>query len=359
MEEMTVKSNHSSYPIYIGQGLRYQIRAYINKNYTNIFIITDDQVGSRYLEDVLHGFPTEQNICHFTIPSGENSKSIEKFYSLQTEALKNGLDRQSLIIALGGGVVGDLAGFVAATFMRGIDYIQVPTTILAHDSSVGGKVAINHHFGKNLIGSFFSPVAVIYDVETLSTLPLHEIRSGYAEIIKEGLIANQKMFLSLLDHSLASIKPQQLEIYLKAGIQVKARIVEQDEKEANIRKFLNLGHTLGHALETIHGYGKITHGEAVANGLLFALHVSELEFQVQLPFYQLYQWLKDNNYPILSISKEEIIELMELMKNDKKSIGGKIQMVLLKEVENPVTVSIENTLMKHYIQTYLERMEKL
>ncbi|BAC13740.1 3-dehydroquinate synthase [Oceanobacillus iheyensis] len=359
MEEMTVQSNQSSYPIYIGQGLRYQLSSYIEKKYTKLFIITDDQVGSRYLKDVLHGYPSEENICHFTIPSGESSKSIDNFYRLQTEALQNGLDRHSLIIALGGGVVGDLAGLVAATFMRGIDYIQVPTTILAHDSSVGGKVAINHHLGKNLIGSFFPPVAVIYDIETLSTLPPHEIRSGYAEIVKEGLIANQKMFLSLLDHSLASIKPHQLEIYLKAGIQVKSRIVEQDEKEANIRKFLNLGHTLGHALETIHGYGNITHGEAVANGLLFALHVSEYEFEIQLPFYQLYQWLKDNEYPILSFSEEEITQLIELMKTDKKSVGGTIQMVLLKEVEDPVTVSLDNSMMKQHLSTYLERMEKL
>src|SRR5690625_701844 len=128
------------------------------------------------------------------IPAGEKSKNIETFYKLQTEAIEHGLDRNSLIIALGGGVVGDLAGFAAATFMRGIDYIQMPTTILAHDSSVGGKVAINHELGKNLIGSFYPPKAVIYDVETLSSLTKKEVRSGYAELVKEALIREEKFF---------------------------------------------------------------------------------------------------------------------------------------------------------------------
>ncbi len=170
------------------------------------------------------------------------------------------MDRQSLIIALGGGVVGDAAGFAAATFMRGVGFIQMPTTILAHDSSVGGKVAINHEQGKNLIGSFYPPDAVIYDIQTLHTLSKQEVRSGYAELVKEALLADANFFQELMSQRLSSLTNRQLAEHLTKGIRIKSTIVEQDERESSVRKFLNLGHTLGHALEAMLGYGKWTHG---------------------------------------------------------------------------------------------------
>src|SRR5699024_1379925 len=154
MNEIVVHASSHDYIISVGSGLRFQLRQYLNKEYSSVFIITDDNVAPLYLEDVKSNFDGLK-VATATIPSGEKSKHIDYFYRLQTEAIKAGLDRNALIIALGGGVVGDLAGFVAATFMRGIDYMQVPTTILAHDSSVGGKVAINHELGKNLIGNFY------------------------------------------------------------------------------------------------------------------------------------------------------------------------------------------------------------
>src|SRR5690625_3186368 len=189
MNELTVHSSTNTYKVVIKEKVRFRINEYLLKKYSSILIITDDHVANLYLDDVKQSL-TNYNVYSSVVPHGEASKTIKTYYSLQTDALKNGLDRHSLIIALGGGVVGDLAGFVAATFMRGIDYIQVPTTILAHDSSVGGKVAINHELGKNMIGNFYPPVAVLYDVETLNSLGKSEVRSGYAELIKEAFIAD-------------------------------------------------------------------------------------------------------------------------------------------------------------------------
>lgn len=190
MEKILVKSSTNAYTISIGESLRLQIKQFLNKEYSSILVVTDEHVAALYLKDILENLPAYR-VFQSIVPAGEKSKNLQTFYQLQTEAIEFGLDRESLIIALGGGVVGDLAGFVAATYMRGIDYIQIPTTILAHDSSVGGKVAINHEFGKNLIGNFYPPEAVIYDVDTLHSLSEREVRSGYAELIKEALIADK------------------------------------------------------------------------------------------------------------------------------------------------------------------------
>src|SRR5690625_191966 len=270
MKTLTVKSSTNEYNVYIGQQIRHQLTDYLSDHYTAILIITDESVAKLYLDDILNNF-SNNHVYQTTIKAGEASKNIHTYHQLQTDALSYGLDRQSLIIALGGGVVGDLAGFVAATFMRGIDYVQIPTTILAHDSSVAGKVAINHDLGKNLIGSFYPPTAVIYDVETLASLPVREIRSGVAEIVKEGLIADPELFEHLIAIDLEHLDMEKLSEYLLKGIHVKANIVERDERESGERKYLNLGHTLAHAIEAEYKYGQITHGEAVAIGLLFAM----------------------------------------------------------------------------------------
>src|SRR5690625_3862446 len=241
MKELRVSTSTHDYTISIDENIRFSLTNYFKKEYTKILIITDDQVAPLYLNDVLAGLQNE-DVIHTTIPSGEATKSIEYYYQLQTVALENRLDRQSLIIALGGGVIGDLAGFVAATFMRGIDYIQVPTTILAHDSSVGGKVAINHEQGKNLIGSFYPPVAVIYDVHTIQTLPENEIRSGYAELVKEAFISKEDFLKLLLAQPLSAFSNAKLKKHIYEGVKVKASIVEKDEKETNSRKYINFAH---------------------------------------------------------------------------------------------------------------------
>src|SRR5699024_4346835 len=273
----------------------------------------------------------------------------------QTKLLEANMDRHSLIIALGGGVVGDLSGFVAATYMRGIDYIQMPTTILAHDSSVGGKVAINHELGKNMIGSFYPPTAVLYDVAKLRTLPEHEIRSGYAELVKEAFISDIDFLYGLMQVSLSNNSTQQMQNHLFRGIQVKRDIVEQDEKEANIRMFLNFGHTLAHALETELGYGEMTHGEAVAIGMLFALKRSQKITTSTLPYEALYSWLQRNNYP-LNIQNLNIHRLIQHMKKDKKTTAQHIQMVLLEKVGSPTIQTVSDQELYQDLKEFMEEL---
>lgn len=356
MENLSVKSSTNSYQIVIGDRIRFQLAEYLNKAYSSILIVSDENVATLYMNDVKRSFP-DQIVHQSVIPSGESSKSMEHFYQLQTDAIRAGLDRESLIIALGGGVVGDLAGFVASTFMRGIDYVQVPTTILAHDSSVGGKVAINHELGKNLIGSFYPPRAVVYDVDTLGSLNRREIRSGYAELIKEALIADREFFQELLKTDIYRLSSQQLQDHLKAGIKIKAAIVEDDEREAGIRKYLNLGHTLGHALEAELGYGALSHGEAVAVGLLFALHVSEKKHSVQMPFFELREWMDRNLFPYkgLEFNAES---LLGKMKSDKKTVNKRIQMVLLTSIAAPKTADMEDEEIRDLIISFGEKLVK-
>lgn len=356
MKQMLVKTSTHDYPIYIGKSLRFKLNELIKESYTKVLIITDDVVADLYLDDVrnsLEHFP----VIEAVVPSGEASKSINEYYRLQTVALKNHMDRRSLIIALGGGVVGDLAGFVAATFMRGIDYMQMPTTILAHDSSVGGKVAINHELGKNMIGAFYPPKAVVYDIDTIRSLPDHEIRSGFAEIVKEAYIANKPLLEELLHKKLTDISEEELIRYLYEGISVKKKIVEEDEKESHVRKFLNFGHTLAHALEAILGYGTITHGEAVAIGMLFALRVSEHYTDHDLHTERYKKWLDRNGYPcsLYGISHDDIIEKMKL---DKKAANEQIQMVLLKAIGKPEIFDFTDETIEKHLQAFAKELNE-
>lgn len=357
MSELTVHSSSHTYKVIIKEKIRHEISTYLPKNYSSVLIITDDQVAHLYLEDIKKALG-ENEIFSSIVPHGEQSKTVETYYSLQTDALKYGLDRNSLIIALGGGVVGDLAGFVAATFMRGIDYIQVPTTILAHDSSVGGKVAINHELGKNMIGNFYPPKAVLYDVDTLTSLGKSEVRSGYAELIKEAFIADNEFLDVLLKIDIQAVENAELIDHLYNGIQIKADIVEEDEKESGVRMFLNLGHTLGHAFEAEFGYGVMNHGEAVAIGMLFALRLSEKQYNIKLPYDTYYNWLKMNDYP-LTIPNVAPERLLERMKSDKKTKKSQIKMILLKQIAQPIAVELEDEYLLEELHSFMqELMEK-
>lgn len=354
MQELSVRHRNGSYSILVGNGIRFELHKYLNKTYSKVLIITDETIENLYLDDVkkgLLGFDFSQ----FIIPAGEKSKHIDVYYEIQTKAIEIGLDRNSLIIALGGGVVGDLSGFVAATFMRGIDYIQVPTTILAHDSSVGGKVAINHALGKNLIGAFYPPVGVYYDTGTLTSLSKQETRSGYAELLKEALISSEELFQEMLATPLASLEQEELQVYLMAGIKVKQGIVEADEREHGVRSYLNLGHTLAHALEAELGYGNITHGEAVAIGLLFAMHVSEKEYDCNLPFDKLKKWLMDNDYPLTAFTAQTE-EIINHMKSDKKATKQRIKMVLLKGPGKINTEELSDEALRKHLETFRKRL---
>lgn len=352
MKELRVNTPSNQYDVYIQAGLRKDIGKYLKQlnigQISSVLIITDDTVAPLYLNDVKNSLANFDNVYDFVIPSGEESKSFQNYYDIQTFALEKGLDRKSLIIALGGGVVGDLAGFAAATYMRGIPFVQMPTTLLAHDSSVGGKVAINHPLGKNMIGAFHQPALVLYDIETLMTLPEHEWRSGYAEVMKHALIWDRSFYHWLRDniHSFHDINGELAEELLLRSISVKAEIVSKDEKENGIRAFLNFGHTLGHAIETNIGYGKMTHGEAVAIGMIFALKVSEAFYNKPLPLEEIRAWFKTYGFQTEIPEQLNREKLLETMKKDKKTQHGIIRMVLLTEIGEVEVQAVDESLIR-------------
>ncbi|KGA99142.1 3-dehydroquinate synthase [Alkalihalobacillus alcalophilus ATCC 27647 = CGMCC 1.3604] len=357
MRKVAVQTESKSYDVWIEAGCLHKLLPMLKswkKQPTSIFIITDSTVAELYLDRVKNQLKDHYPLVEAVVPAGEASKSFVEFEQLLTVALENGLDRDSMIIALGGGVVGDIAGFVAATYMRGIRFVQIPTTLLAHDSSVGGKVAINHRLGKNMIGAFHQPEMVIYDPELLVSLPEQEWRSGFAEAFKHGLIQVPEFYQWLQEKidSFVDLDVSLLEQLLERSIAVKAEIVAEDEKEAGVRAHLNLGHTLGHAIETQLGYGKMTHGEAVALGIIFAMRLSEQLYQVKLPINEFKQWLRQLGYDTNLPKTLQAESLLATMKKDKKVNAGIIRMVLMKEVGS---VQVEEVDEKE-ILTLIEKM---
>ncbi|MBA2173878.1 3-dehydroquinate synthase [Halobacillus locisalis] len=343
MSQLSIRSQSHNYDVVIETGVRHQLDKWITKPYSSVLIVTDRNVSEHYLQDVVTSMEKVSTVHTALVPSGEASKSMGKYQELLDRCIETSLDRQSLIIALGGGMIGDLAGFVASTYLRGIDFIQMPTTILAHDSSVGGKVAVNHVQGKNLIGSFYSPVQVLYDIETLRTLPETELRSGYGEVMKHAMLSDSAWLEELLGRSITSLEDNQLIGDLEKGIRVKASIVEKDEREQGMRKFLNLGHTLAHAIEAELGYGEITHGEAVSIGLLFALQLSETRVNASgLPIKDYVNWMARNGYPLSSIQSLQPVALLKRMKVDKKTVNQQVHFVLLNEIGKACVVPIQD-----------------
>lgn len=275
MRELTVELGDRSYPIYIGEGLLQEASSYFSKHLISekspIMIISDEKVAPYYLDQLAANL-TEGgfNVVTAIVGSGEKSKSLANLELLVTKALEGGLDRKSTIVALGGGVVGDLAGYVAASYMRGVKFVQIPTTILAHDSSVGGKVAVNHPLAKNIIGAFHQPEFVLYDLKTLQTLPDREVKAGLSEVVKHGLIWDETFVDWCISNAdkLVAKDADSLGYALFKGCSVKAQVVSQDERENSLRAILNLGHTIGHALEAVAGYNELLHGEAISIGMI-------------------------------------------------------------------------------------------
>jgi 3-dehydroquinate synthase len=325
-----------SYPIYIGEDLLSLLgekaRFHNLSTQSPILIVTDVNVGSLYLSKTQstlqkYGY----TIATHVVSAGESSKCLGELGSIVTSALEAKLDRDSTIIALGGGVVGDLAGFAAATYMRGIRFIQIPTTLLAHDSSVGGKVAVNHPLAKNVIGAFHQPAFVLYDTTTLKTLSIREVRSGLAEIIKHGFIHDES-FVSWCENNidkLLTLDADALSYAIHAGCSIKAWIVSQDEKESGLRAFLNLGHTIGHALESVAGYGELTHGEAISIGMCgAALLSSRLGVASDHVFTYTEGLIKRFGLPTVIPERYATDAIMDAMLHDKKFRGGQMVFIL-------------------------------
>ncbi|PZD93535.1 3-dehydroquinate synthase [Paenibacillus sambharensis] len=335
MRELTVDLGDRSYPIYIGEGLLHRAAELFAKHGVSLksplMIVSDANVADTYLgplEEQLRsaGYLT----VSITVPSGESSKSLSVFESVITKALEAGLDRHSTIVALGGGVVGDLAGYAAAAYMRGIRFIQIPTTILAHDSSVGGKVAVNHPLAKNIIGAFHQPEIVLYDLQTLQTLPGREVRSGLAEVIKHGLIWDAG-FVSWIEENMAkllSLDPESLGYALYKGCSVKAEVVSKDEREQDLRAILNLGHTIGHALEAVAGYGELTHGEAIAIGMVGSARIG-VELGAPEEVYEVTRRLFIScGLPVGIPAHYDTDAIMSAMMRDKKFKEGRMVFVV-------------------------------
>jgi len=343
MKQLIVDLGDRSYPIYIGSGLLSQtglINKYVCGN--SILIVSNDIVAPLYLKQVqtmLSGFRVESVI----LPDGEKFKNLETLNTIYDALLSHKLDRNTTIIALGGGVIGDMAGFAAASYQRGVNLIQIPTTLLSQvDSSVGGKTAVNHALGKNMIGAFYQPSAVIADTDTLNTLPDRELSSGLAEVIKYGLI-NDYDFFCWLQNNISLLLDRDkaaLSYAIEVSCRSKANIVAADEKEQGQRALLNLGHTFGHAIETGMGYGEWLHGEAIATGMVMAARMSSIigwldETDVE----RVEQLISDAGLPTTapeSISAEQFIDLMSV---DKKVIDGVLRLVLMKQLGNSVVTS--------------------
>ncbi|MGM0899900.1 MAG: 3-dehydroquinate synthase [Bacillota bacterium] len=359
METIKIKAGDQAYPVHVGYGILNQLQSFLQSQYpqlTSILIITDETVGELYLEELIQLVEHKQ-IYSKVVPAGEKAKTFEVYYDCLSYALEKKLDRKSMILSFGGGAVGDLAGFVAASFMRGIPFIQIPTTILAHDSAVGGKVAINHPLGKNMIGAFYQPVGVFYDLNFLASLPKTELRSGFAEVIKHGLISNHTFYNWLLDRikSLEAIPNPLMVEFLTKGIKVKARVVEKDEKESGIRAYLNFGHTLGHAIEAEVGYGKITHGEAVAIGMVFALQLSSQVYNFEFNTSEFIQWLKQLGYQTELPKGLSVERLVGRMKQDKKSYGQSVRFVLLKDIGQPTVCEISDGFLLENLEIFIRQ----
>lgn len=343
MKQVKVELGDRSYPIFIGRGLLSKpelVRPYITGK--QVLIVTNETVAPLYLkqaEALFEGF----HVSTVVLPDGESYKTLDTLNLVFDKLLAEKHSRKTTMVALGGGVIGDMTGFAAACYQRGVSFIQIPTTLLAQvDSSVGGKTAVNHPLGKNMIGAFYQPRLVLIDTDTLKTLPQREVGAGLAEVIKYGLIRDAGFF-SWLEQNiepLLSLDDDAIVYAVEVSCRCKASVVAEDELEGGVRAILNLGHTFGHAIETHMGYGAWLHGEAVAAGTVMAavlsmklgwLNVEDVERVKQL--------LLKADLPIHAPEEMGVSDFLEHMSVDKKVIDGTLRLVLLKAVGDAVVTS--------------------
>jgi 3-dehydroquinate synthase len=336
MTTLTVELGERSYPIYIGNNLLGQddlLKRHIPGN--SALIVSNETVAPLYLEktqSMLSGLRNESVI----LPDGEQYKNLEVLNKIYDGLLRNRFDRNTTIIALGGGVVGDMAGFAAASYQRGVHLIQIPTTLLSQvDSSVGGKTGVNHALGKNMIGAFYQPRAVIADTDTLDTLPDRELSAGLAEVIKYGLICNREFFEWLENNiqALLSRDKQALSHAIEVSCQTKADVVAADERESGKRALLNLGHTFGHAIENGMGYGEWLHGEAVGAGMCMAAAMSnQMGWMSDEDTQRTFKLIEQAKLPCKAPESMTTEKFLELMSVDKKVLDGILRLILMKGI---------------------------
>jgi 3-dehydroquinate synthase len=336
MKTLQVDLGARSYPIYIGQALlgkKKWVTPYVKGQ--QVLVVTNETIAPLYLDKVLKAFSDYQT-AEVILPDGEEYKTLERLNPIFERLLTQRFDRQTTLVALGGGVVGDMVGFAAACYQRGVPFIQIPTTLLAQvDSSVGGKTGVNHALGKNMIGAFHQPSCVVIDTNTLETLDDRQLSAGLAEIIKYGLINNLPFFEWLETHAadLLARNPQKLGEAIAQSCQDKATLVAEDERESGRRALLNLGHTFGHAIETGMGYGEVLHGEGVAIGMVLAAKMSARLGSInEADVNRVIALIEKMDLPTEVPNQMTVKKMLGFMQVDKKVREGKIRLVLLEKL---------------------------
>lgn len=329
-----VKTASADYPVYVGSNFVSKFGSHLRKvtgeSEPRLFVLTSPAIWSLWGKQFTSSFPDDRSPAILFHPAGEQQKRMASLERLAVDLSNAGADRSSLLIAFGGGIIGDMGGFLAAIYMRGIPYIQVPTTLLAQvDSSVGGKTGVNLATGKNLIGSFHQPLAVFADTDVLSTLPPRELRAGLFESIKSGIIRDPNLFrfLETNRESILGCDPTALKRVIASCITMKAEVVGLDERESGLRMILNFGHTLGHAIESVTGYKKLLHGEAIAWGMLGSIHISRSRNLVsEGEATRMEQLIRA--FGQLPSFRARIPDLLDVAGRDKKNSTGRRRFVL-------------------------------
>lgn len=358
MNTIQIELGNRSYPIYIGGGLLDQAEIYASHiKGKQVLVLTNETIAPLYLDRVLEQLRAYQT-TQLILPDGEQHKSLEVLKQIFDSLLANKFGRSATLIALGGGVIGDMGGFAAACYQRGIPFIQIPTTLLAQvDSSVGGKTGVNHPLGKNMIGAFYQPQCVIADTDVLDTLDDRQLSAGLAEVIKYGLIRDAVFFGWLEDNMDALLARDKLALSfaIERSCVNKAEVVAEDETESGIRATLNLGHTFGHAIETGMGYGEYLHGEAVAIGICLAADLSRrLGWLTDVDVERIVTLLKRAKLPVTPPDGLNPGQFLQLMSVDKKNVDGEIRLILLKTIgQATLPVGVDESLLRATLASYV------
>ncbi len=362
LNRVQVNLGERSYDIHIQEGCHAWIGAQLAglpDPVSSVVVISSRDIDRNY-GDAVRGSLESAALPHHTllVPAGERYKSMDTAARLYGDLIQRKIDRKAVVVALGGGVIGDLAGFVAATYLRGIRFAQLPTSLLAQvDSSVGGKVGVNHALGKNMIGAFLQPAVVLIDPTSLRTLPLRELRSGLAEIIKYGVICDEDFFAYLEAHveGILRLEPQCMKHIIRRSCQIKAHVVGEDERESGLRMILNYGHTAAHAVETYTSYERYTHGEAVSIGMVIAARLAHSMGMLRAePVHRLMRLLERFGLPT-HLSKADPGVLMSLMDTDKKAVAGTVRFVLPTQMGRvEVTNSVPRDMLRRAIKESIE-----
>lgn len=362
MKRLFIDLKERAYPLFIGSGILENFEKYFDENCPNTskrVLIVSNTVSQLYSEIIENHINYDLKII---ISDGEDAKSLSYATEIYTKLIENNIDRLSVIIAFGGGVVGDLAGFIAATFMRGIRLVQIPSTLLAQvDSSIGGKVAVNHPLGKNLIGAFHQPKFVVLDIELLKTLPPRELTSGLGEVIKYGIIWDESFceFIATHFEDIVNLETNILTNIVEKSCSIKSAIIVQDEFDQNLRTILNFGHTIGHAIEGHLKYSGLRHGEAILIGMKAAATISKRMQKLDEANFQKICALIDKNVINLENMQIDVNDIIARLKVDKKVVNGKTRFILPRKIGDVfVTSDVPSDIVFDTIQEIKLEFEK-